>query len=122
MPARGSAARKRTSPRGPAMAEWGVLVYLAGDTPWGHEAVKDDLLEILDVGSSDQLAIVVQHDGPESATRWILPPDGSRPSAPTRELGLVDSGRTAALLDFLRWGMTVCQCERLALVIGSPYS
>lgn len=36
--------------------------------------------------------------------------------------GRVDSGGTTALLDFLRWGLTQCRSERIALLIGSPYS
>ena len=33
-----------------ARAAWGVMIYLAGDTPWGSEALQDDLAEILKIG------------------------------------------------------------------------
>jgi pimeloyl-ACP methyl ester carboxylesterase len=61
----------------------------------------------------------VQYDGVDGAVRHIV---SSGPSCvPTvRQLGRVDSGSTAALLDFLQWGISVCDSERLALVLGSP--
>ena len=103
-------------------AAWGVLVYLAGDTPWGHEALRNDLEEILQTGGSSDLTLVVQHDGPDGATRYVVPPHASPHLEPTQRFNRVDSGGTAALLDFVRWGMTVCRGDRLALVLGSPYT
>ena len=103
-------------PRQPA---WGLLVYLAGDTEEWGQALRDDLGEILKAGGSSDLRIVVQYDGAEGAVRHIV---SSGPSCkPTvRQLGRVDSGSTAALLDFLQWGISVCDSERIALVLGSP--
>ena len=76
---------------------WGVLVYLAGDTKQGHRPLQHDLGEILKVGGSDELMVVVQHDGPAGATRYIVPPPPSAPDLPpTQVVGRVDSGRTAA--------------------------
>jgi CHAT domain-containing protein len=99
-----------------------VLVYLAGDTPSGHEAIRDDLDEILETGGSADLTLAVQHDGPDGATRYLVPAHPSPKLPPTQRLGRIDSGRPAALLDFLRWGITACRCERLALVLGSPFA
>jgi hypothetical protein len=98
------------------------MVYLAGDTPWGYEALRADLDEILQTGGSPDLTLVVQHDGPDGAARYIVPPHASAHVAPTEHFSRIDSGGTAALLDFVRWGMTVCRCDRLALVLGSPYT
>ena len=69
-------------------------------------------------GGSSDLRIVVQDQRVEGAVRHIV---SSGPSfTPTvRQLGRVDSGSTAALLDFLQWGISVCDSERLALVFGS---
>ena len=104
------------APRRPA---WGLLVYLAGDTEEWGQALRDDLGEILKAGGSSDLRIVVQYDGTEGAVRHIVSSGTS--CAPTvRQLGRVDSGSTAALLDFLQWGISVCDSERLALVLGSP--
>jgi CHAT domain-containing protein len=103
-------------------AAWGVMVYLAGDTPWGYDALRADLDEILQTGGSSDLTLVVQHDGPDGAARYIVPPHGSAHLTPTKRFTRIDSGGTAALLDFVRWGMTVCRSDRLALVLGSPYT
>jgi hypothetical protein len=100
-------------------ATWGLLVYLAGDIAYGADAIREDLREILKAGGSADLRIVVQHDGPAGASRYIVPSRSSPNLAPI-ELGRVDSGSTSSLLEFLRWGMSVCDCERLALVLGSP--
>jgi hypothetical protein len=101
-------------------AAWGVLVYLAGDVEDGHEAIRDDLAEILNEGGSAELRIVVQSDGLGGARRFIVPSRPSPDLQPVQSLGRIDSGGTAALLDFLRWGISVCDAERLALVLGSP--
>jgi pimeloyl-ACP methyl ester carboxylesterase len=111
-----SAAGDKATPRRP---EWGVLVYLAGDTEGWGESLRDDLNEILTAGGSADLRIVAQFDGREGAVRHIV---SSGPSCPARKSGLgrIDSGSTATLLDFLQWGLSVCDAERLALVLGSP--
>ncbi|MEQ1910795.1 MAG: CHAT domain-containing protein [Vicinamibacterales bacterium] len=106
----------------PAAATWGVLVYLAGDTPWGHVELRDDLHEILASGGSRDLTLVVQHDGPEGGSRYIVPPRSSPKLEAVELLPRADSGKTTVLLDFVRWGLTICRAERIALVIGSSYS
>ncbi|HVQ14601.1 MAG TPA: CHAT domain-containing protein, partial [Vicinamibacterales bacterium] len=75
--------------------------------------------EILKAGGSSDLRIVVQYDGAEGAVRHIVS-SGSSCKPTVRQLGRIDSGSTAALLDFLQWGISVCDSERIALVLGSP--
>jgi len=99
---------------------WGVLIYLAGDNESGHEAIHDDLLEILTAGGSPDLRIAVQHDGPHGAARYIVPATTGPDLPPVQRFGRIDSGSPGAMLDFLRWGLSACRCERMALVIGSP--
>ncbi len=99
---------------------WGVLVYLAGDVAEGHEAIRADLAEILKAGASDQFHIAVQYDGPGGAERYVLPGRAAAKSEPVQRLGRVDSGSANALLDFLRWGMAICDTERVAVIFGSP--
>jgi Clostripain family len=123
-------ARSQRAPAKPVIQEpsrkrpaaWGVLVYLAGDVEDGYEAIRDDLAEILKEGGSADLRIVVQFDGPDGARRFIVPSKPAPDLQPVQSLGRIDSGGTAALLDFLRWGLSVCDSERLALVLGSPIS
>src|SRR5262245_6362316 len=96
------------TPRQPA---WGLLVYLAGDTEEWGQALRDDLGEILKAGGSPDLRIAVQYDGADGAVRHVVSAEAlCAPSV--RHLGRVDSGSTAALLDFLQWGMSVCDAER----------
>jgi CHAT domain-containing protein/pimeloyl-ACP methyl ester carboxylesterase len=104
------------TPRQPA---WGLLVYLAGDTDEWAESLRDDLNEILTAGGSSDLRIVVQYDGASGAVRHVVS-SGPFCMPAVRDLGRVDSGSTAALLDFLQWGISVCDAERIALVLGSP--
>ena len=80
------------SPDRHGRAAWGVMVYLAGDTPWGSEALRDDLAEILKIGGSADLTLVVQHEGPDGATRYLVPPHASPDLAPTQRFDRVDSG------------------------------
>ena len=112
----GTSSPDDNAPRQPA---WGLLVYLAGDTEEWGEALRDDLGEILKAGGSSDLRIVVQYDGAEGAVRHIVS-SGSSCKPTVRQLGRIDSGSTAALLDFLQWGISVCDSERIALVLGSP--
>ena len=120
-----NAARRLVTPRNwthenHKRGSWGVLIYLAGDTDKGAEAVQHDLAEILRAGSSAHVHVVVQHDGPEGAGRYVV---GSRPTKdlrPMQALGRLDSSATESLVGFLRWGLSVCPAERIALVLRSP--
>src|SRR5690349_5050265 len=108
-----------SSSRPPA---WTVLVYLAGDNDWGHDAMYRDLEEIWRTGSSPDLEILVQYDGPKGAGRYIVPRAGAADLSPHMPFGRIDSGRTDTLLDFLRWGLLRSHAERVAFVLGSPYA
>ena len=110
------------SPRPPSSRRpaWGVFVYLAGDNEWGGRALRDDLGEILKVGASPEVDIFAQYDGPEGASRYIVPSESSETASPTATFERLDSGDIASLLDFLRWGFSQCDADRIALVIGSP--
>jgi hypothetical protein len=98
----------------------GGLIYLAGDIAWGHDAVRDDLIEIVEEGGSSKFCIFVQYDGPEGGERYVVPPTPSKRLSPTQRFHRLDSGQPGTLLDFLRWSLALCRAERLALVIGSP--
>ena len=102
---------------------WALLVYLAGDNDWGHDALFRDLEEIWQAGSSPDLEIFVQYDGPGGGSgRYVVPLAASGPLAPEEPFQRVDSGRTDTLLDFLRWGLLRSRAERVAFVLGSPYA
>ena len=100
---------------------WGVLIYLAGDVDDDRETVHADLLEILTAGGSPDVQIAVQYDGPDGATRHIVSASSRPDQPPVQRFKKIDSGSSAAMLDFLRWGMSSLRTERLALVIRSPF-
>ena len=64
--------------------------------------------------------MVVQHDGPKGAGRFMVGPRPTKNLRPMHSLGRLDSGAPDALLSFLRWGLSVCPAERIALVLRSP--
>ena len=97
-----------------------MLIYLAGDTTRGAAAVQHDLAEILRAGSSSHVHVVVQHDGPKGAGRYVVGPRPTKNLRPMHSLGRLDSGAPEALISFLRWGLSVCPAERIALVLRSP--
>ncbi len=105
---RGPAAKSQTA------AQWTVLCYLAGDilAPLAEE-LQHDLQEILAAGATDKVSIAVQFDGRDGGVRYILPK-----TTPAERLGHINSGSPAVLGDFLRWGLSVCPGERVALVLG----
>lgn len=105
---------KRVRKPGPA---WGVLVYLAGDIENGHKGTRQDFDEIVAEGGSANVRIFVQYDGPDGARRHASP---TELPAEASTLGRFDSGSAVGLLDFLRWGLSECDAERIALVIGTP--
>lgn len=125
--AKRSTAKRRASPRPsprqtPAAQSgktpWAVLFYLAGDVEYVADELRENLRQVLAMKPSDELTIAVQHDSPQGAARYLIPPGGSATSTPTEKLGEVDSGSPDVLADFLRWGMSVCPAERTAVVLS----
>lgn len=103
-------------------SDWAALFYLAGDVEALASSVQRDLSEILAASSSQEVAIVVQHDGPQGATRYLVPPRSSAGATeqiePVEHLGRIDSGSAQTLANFLRWAFSVCRAERYALILG----
>ncbi|MBN2505893.1 MAG: CHAT domain-containing protein [Verrucomicrobia bacterium] len=96
-----------------------MLCYLAGDRASPHFGlVRADFEGILAARSSAGVAVAVQYDGPEGAVRHVLPRVPDPGMSPVERLGRVNSGSAAALADFLRWGLSVCPAERVALMLG----
>ncbi len=107
-----------SSRAGSEPASWAALFYLAGDVGLLAEPVYRDLQEILSVGSTKEVRVAVQYDGPSGATRYL---PGLRPNTgvePVESLGMIDSGSTEELANFLRWGLSVCPANRVAVVLG----
>ncbi len=118
-------AREKRSSKAPADVDgrpklgtpWTVLIYLAGDVEGMAAAIQKDLKEILAVGVGRSLAIAVQHDGPGGTTRHVVRADNSRGRPVVEKLGRLNSGSREVFADFLRWGLSACPADRVALVL-----
>ena len=110
-------------------ALWTILVYLNGDNNLEENALID-MNEMEDVGSTDQVQLLVQLDRSSrysredgnwvGARRYRVEKD-SNPytiTSPTLEvMGSVDSGLAETYVDFVRWGVQNFPADRYALVI-----
>jgi hypothetical protein len=106
---------------------WTVLVYMNADNDLEPFALQD-LTEMMAVGSSDRLKLVVQvdrHPGYANQavgnlanftnTKRVLVQQGSLQVV--QEMGEVDLAAPAALEDFVRWGMQTYPADRTAVVM-----
>jgi len=112
-------------------AEWTFMVYLAADNNLDRAAMEDvDEMEM--VGSSKDVRIVVLIDrwnaqaGPSNwttAKRAILlkkPGAGAQSlydPAVSEDIGEVNTGDPQTLVEFVKWGATVCPSRKRALII-----
>ncbi len=92
---------------------WTFMVYMAADNDLAQEAVKD-LQSMERVGSTDEVAIVVELDAPSGATRYFV---GRGGSVALEYLGAVDSGNPGTLLNFIRFARERYPARHYALVL-----
>jgi hypothetical protein len=110
------------------MADWTVLVYLAGDNDLEADALRD-LAEMEQVGSNTQVQIVVQFDRAGRAgagerwagtRRYLIQRDNDLVqigSPVVGDLGQLSSGDPQNLANFIVWGERQYPAQRTALVI-----
>lgn len=129
-----STSGKTTVHTAPSHADWTILVYLAGDNNLEESAIVD-LNEMEQVGSSEQVNIVVEldrstnfytgHDNWTGAKRFYVTKDTtSHPesdedeivSVELADLGVTDSGHPDTLLDFLSWGVETFPSDKVAVI------
>lgn len=98
-----------------AAAKWTFMVYMAGDNNLAS-AGDEDLREMREVGSSEDVHIVVQFDnaGTRGTERYRMLAEGDDV---VESLGPTDSGDPNVLLDFVRWAHEQYPAERYALVL-----
>ncbi len=110
-------------------AEWTFMVYIAADNNL-EDAGLDDVNEMEQVGSTDEVNIVVQLDRSRSydtsdgnwygSRRYLVEQDSNTRSIGSTvldDLGTVDSGDPDTLADFAVWGVQQFPAERYALVV-----
>lgn len=113
----------------PAKASWTVMVYLNGDNDL-EEWALGDINEMEQVGSTDEVNIVVQIDRSadytpadgnwSGARRYRVEADDDEDSVGStmlQNLGAVDSGDPAVLADFAAWAVERFPAERYAFVV-----
>lgn len=93
--------------------QWTIMVYMAADNDLAGEAVKD-LQSMERVGSTEDVAIVVELDTPSGATRYFVDRGGS---TVLEYLGNVNSGNPGTLLNFIRFARERYPAQRYALIL-----
>jgi hypothetical protein len=102
-----------------AVANWTVLVYLAGDNNL-DAAGAVDLKEMKSVGSSDAVNVVVQFDraGSRGTTKRYRARKGTTVAADVvQDLGETNCGDPAVLYDFLAWGVETYPAQHYLVVL-----
>jgi hypothetical protein len=97
------------------MKDWTVMVYMAGDNDL-EDAAHGDLFEMLKVGSSKQVDIVVQLDSHRDGTvRYHVQPQ--RLDLVGQPLPETNTGDPIVLTRFIRWARRICPAHHNLLVI-----
>ena len=106
------------------LKEWALLVYMCADVPEPamHRSSHANLLQMADIGSSEDVAVVAQLANPGPWTyRYIFPqrPAGSGPSTvkPVHALPSVNSGVPGSIQDFFAWATAACPAKNTMLVL-----
>lgn len=103
-------------------ASWTVLVYMAGQNNLSAACVED-VLEMLEVGSTDQVNILVQADVSSIYTPEIPDNVTYRFKVLDHDLQLFpmernqDMAAPATLTDFIKWGVSTFPAQRYALIL-----
>jgi len=108
-------------------AKWTFMVYMAADNNLEAAGVKD-FLEMAAVGSSDDINILVQMDripgysdayGDWTGCKRFRVTQGMTPTSATalEDLGEVNMGDPATLVDFINWGTSQYPADRYALIL-----
>jgi Clostripain family len=97
-------------------AKWTILTYIAAHNNL-DELGRRSLGQILGVGSTPEVKLLVLYDGQESASRFLA--GGPGKAASEYPLKNFDSGDGGALLETARWAFQQCPAERYGLILWS---
>ncbi len=111
------------------LAEWTFIVYLDADDNTLEEAALADFLEMASVGSNGKLNIVVQLDrtpaydssyGDWTDCRRFLITKGATPADGNEvmDIGEVNMGNPATLVNFAEWAISNYPAEKYALILS----
>jgi Clostripain family len=101
-----------------AAKQWTVLVWIAGDNNLDDYGLKD-IAEMKQVGSGDQLDVVVQYDRSDgtSTRRYHLRHGTQLEDDLVGDLGETNTGDPAVAIDFFTWGMQQYPSEKVLAVM-----
>jgi hypothetical protein len=98
--------------------QWTVLVWIAGDNDLDEFGLSD-LAEMKQVGSTDDVDVVVQFDrmGDDVTRRYHVTRNGSVDDDVVEELGETNTGDPQVAIDFLTWGIERYPSDKVLAVI-----
>lgn len=105
--------------KAPTKRNWTIMVYLAGDNNLDSAAMVD-IKEMKTVGTTDQIAVLVQLDraGANTQTvRYCLKKGTSLAKDAVQSLGETNTGDPKVLEDFVTWGVTTYPADHYLLVL-----
>jgi hypothetical protein len=105
-------------PKTPTAKKWTILVYMAGDNDLDPEGALD-IKEMKSVGSTDAINVVVQFDRAKghTARRYFIRKGGTVAGDAVLNVGKVNTGDPACLVDFITWGAAHYPADRYLLVL-----
>jgi hypothetical protein len=99
-----------------AKAQWTVLTYIAAHNNLALLG-KQSLMQILKVGSTEQVVHGVLYDGPDGGGRYLMGEPGT--VSEQEQFDEFDGGDPKALIDTATWLFKKCPAERYGLVLWS---
>ncbi|WP_306534019.1 clostripain-related cysteine peptidase [Geobacter sp.] len=105
--------------KAPTKRNWTIMVYLAGDNNLDSAGMVD-IKEMKTVGTTDQIAVLVQLDraGANMQTvRYCLKKGTSLAKDAVQSLGETNMGDPKVLEDFVTWGATTYPADHYLLVL-----
>ncbi len=97
-----------------ATANWTWLIYMATHNDVA-EAGNQSVARMRLAQRNDSVRVLVQQATPDDCVRRII---GANPEV-VADLGQIDSGDPAALVDFIQWGADTAPAQHYALVLWS---
>lgn len=101
-----------------AQKTWTVLVWIAGDNNLDEFGLKD-IAEMKEIGSSEQLDILVQFDraGDTGTRRYHLKAGTDLSDDLVEDIGETDTGDPAVATAFFTWGIQRCPSDHVLAVL-----
>jgi hypothetical protein len=94
--------------------DWSMYIYMVADNDLAQWA-DSDLVELQEIGSTDDVAVIVQVDKPTIGARRVFVLKGTVQEK--QNLGVIDMCAWQTLADFLEWGIINYPAQKHCLVL-----